>query len=61
MLDAAEARAATADILEAHSIPAAVSKNMRDLIAAAEKADPPRELVVLNESSSRTEEAGALA
>jgi len=60
VLAATEARAATAEILEAHSIPAAVSKNMRDLLptAATEPAQIP-ELVAEGESASRTKEAEA--
>ena len=60
VLSATEARAATAEILEAHSIPAAVSKNMRDLLptTATEPAKLP-ELVADVEPASRTEEAGA--
>ena len=60
MLDASAARAATAEILEAHSIPAVVSKNMRDLLPASAKADAPRELPLPSESASRTEVAAAL-
>ena len=59
MLDARVAQAATAEILEAHSIPAAVSKNMRDMISATEQTDPPSTHVVLREPPNRTEEAVA--
>ena len=60
VLAASEARAATAEILEAHSIPAAVSKNMRDLLPApATEAAGTPEPVAQSESASRTKEAGA--
>ncbi len=59
MLDALAAQAATAAILEAHSIPAAVSKNMRDMLPVTQKTDAPSAHVVLKEAPSRTEEAVA--
>ena len=54
MLDAREAQAATAEILEAHSIPAAVSKNMRDMLVAGQEQDALAAHVSLTDVSTRT-------